>query len=83
MSGCVSGDISTTIYPAAGSSIDWIYEKFSLIFSGAPELRVDLQAVQSTIGIDRFHPPNELITPSIKGELDAVDLRRTELFLPN
>jgi hypothetical protein len=70
----VYGDISTTIYPAAGSSVDWIYEKFGIIYNAAPELRLDPQSAQTTIGIDQFYPPNDLITPSIKGEIYAINI---------
>jgi len=35
----VTGPISTTIYPASGSSVDWTYGVLNVVFSCTPELR--------------------------------------------
>jgi len=34
-----TGTISTTIYPASGNSVDWVYGELGVVFSCTPELR--------------------------------------------
>jgi hypothetical protein len=60
---------STTLYGVSGSSVDWVYEKFGIIYTAVIELRQDPRSARTPISIDVFYPPNDLITPSIKGEI--------------
>jgi len=59
----VYGPIGTVIYTAAGSGLDWMYEKFGTVFLGSPEIHRDSS---STGGISTFYPNNGAIQPSVQ-----------------
>jgi len=57
------GSITTKIYPAAGSSIDWYYEKLGILYAGAPEITIDTRRYD---GLTTFGGEPDFILPSVK-----------------
>jgi Zinc carboxypeptidase len=59
------GPVTTTIYPAAGSGMDWLYETFGSVYLGSPEIHRDSRGENFT-ALYEFSPPNENILPAIQ-----------------
>ena len=76
------GPISTAIYPATGSALDWMYEQLGTVFLGAPEMHEDPDSVHDPTGITLFYPPTELISVAVK-EMYAGMVAGTQFALDN
>jgi len=58
------GSVTTTIYPAAGSSLDYFYDKLGVVFASAPELYQPEEFSDNPILW--FQPRQTHITPAIR-----------------